>query len=244
MAKQEIEVFLPQLPNTPGWTGLAQNDREWLTLHTSNAVTNFRESGLKAIQACAELSLIRKFLADKTLTFTNWVRSSFGSSERTAYRWLASYEQLRGAAADEAVLYLAQEGIAGINNTVQPRELAPVLKALPPPRDLHNKKAMEAWKTRVGEELRQRRSRRRTQAPLELDPDDALRVFVLTTDRLMRECRLQTSAEARAWLRKGGGYVMQKRAVSGSVTLERLPIPDGFLPRRGRPRKQPPEAAK
>lgn len=237
MATKEIEIFVRSLPNTPGWAALEQNDREWLQQHTSNAVTSFRESGFKAIQACAELALVQTFLEGKSMSFTNWVRACFGSSERTAYRWLASYKEMRGAAPDAAILYLAQEGVAGINS-MQPREIAPVLKALPAPKSM-DKKALEAWKEKVGEELRQRRSRRRLHHPLKLELDDAIRSFVLTGARLMREARLATSAEQRAWLKRAVGYLMEARAITGTVSAERTPIPEGFLPKRGRPRKRP-----
>lgn len=242
--RTDIETFVPQLPSAPGWAALADRDREWLTQHTSNAITSFRESGFKAIQSCAELALIQAFLEGKSMTFTSWVRTCFGSSERTAYRWLAAYKELRGSAADEAILFLAQEGIAGVNSSLQPREIAPVLKALPPPRDLSNRKSLEAWSHKVGEELRSRRSRRRTRVPLRLDQEDALRVFVLTTDRLLRESRLATSAEQRRWLGRGLGYVLEKRAIPGTVSAQRLSIPEGFLPKRGRPRKAAPGAGK
>src|SRR5215472_1351678 len=130
-ASKDIEIYIPQLPGTPGWVALSATEREWLQEHTSNALTAFRESGLKAIVCCVELAAVQNFLEGKPMNFTNWVRSSFGSSERTAYRWLSSYKEMRGAAPEEAILYLAQEGLAGVNNTLQPRELIPVLKSLP-----------------------------------------------------------------------------------------------------------------
>lgn len=68
--RTDIETFVPQLPSAPGWAALADRDREWLTQHTSNAITSFRESGFKAIQSCAELALIQAFLEGKSMTFT------------------------------------------------------------------------------------------------------------------------------------------------------------------------------
>jgi len=235
---KEIEIFVEQLPHTPGWVALAANDREWLQEHTSNALNNYRESGLKAILCCAELAQIQAFLEGKSMTFTNWVRTCFGSSERTAYRWLASYKELRGMASEPAILYLAQEGLAGVNNTLQPKELVPVLKALPAPKSA-DKKVLDPWRNKVSEELRSRRSKRRKRVSLQLDNDDALRVFVITTRRLLREAKLDSSADQRAWLKKGVGYVMQLRAISGTVSAERTPIPDGFMPKLGRPRNEP-----
>ncbi len=240
VAKQEIELFVAQLPSTPGWVGMNQSDREWLQQETSSALTLYRESGLKAIQFCIKLDSIQQFLEGKTMNFTNWVRTCFGSSERTAYRWLSAYKEMRGAVPDQALLYLAQEGLAGVNNTLQPRELLPVLKALPAPKG-GDRKTLEGWSEKVSQELRQRRSKRRKRVSLTLKEEDALRVFVITARRLMREAKLESSAEQRAWLKRGVGYIMQLRAISGTVTTERTSIPEGFMPQVGRPRKSPPE---
>lgn len=235
--KQEIEVFVPQLPNTPGWVAMSQNDREWLQEHTSLALTDFRDSGLKAISCCIRIAEIQNFLDGKSMTFTNWVRTAFGSSERTAYRWLASYKEQLQVAPPRAILYLAQEGLAGVNNTIQPKELTPVLKALPAPKD-DNKKSLEAWRQRISEELRTRRQKRRKRVSLKLDPEKAMQDFVIVARRLLRESELSTSADQRKWLTRALGYLMELRAIAGTITAERTPIPDGWMPVVGRPRKK------
>lgn len=235
--KQEIEIFVQQLPQTPGWVAMNPRDREWLQESTSEALSLFRESGLTAIKFCAKLSEIQNFLEHQPMTFTNWVRSSFGPSERTAYRWLAAYKELRGTAPEPAILYLAQEGLAGVNNTLQPRELIPVLKSLPAPKST-DKKALEPWRQKVSEELRSRRSKRRKRISLKHSDEDALRVFVTITRRLLRDAGIDSSAEQRKWLARGVGYVMQLRAIGGTISAERTPIPDGFMPQVGRPRKE------
>lgn len=57
----------------------------------------------------------------------------------------------------------------------------------------------------------------------------------------MRQAKLGTSAEQRAFLKKAVGYIMEMRAVPGTVTAERTPLPDGFLPKVGRPRAKAPK---
>lgn len=239
MAKQEVEIYVPQLPSTAGWVAMTQSDREWLQEHTSAALSLYRESGLKALQFCVELASIQNFLEGKSMTFTNWVRSCFGSSERTAYNWLESYKKLLAVSTEPAILSLAQEGLAGVQTIKGPRELLPVLKALPAPKSA-DKKGLETWREKVSQELRSRRSKVRKRVPLKLDKEDSLRSYVVTTRRLIRECGLETSADVRAWLKRGGGYLFQMFAVSGSITVERTPIPDGWLPQVGRPKNPPP----
>jgi hypothetical protein len=231
---KEIQVFVPGLPNTPGWVALSQHDREWLQEHTSSAVDNFRQSGFKAIQACAELAMIENFLDDKPMTMTNWMRTCLGASERTGWRWLANYKEMRGSASDEAILYLAREGVAGLNN-VQAGDIAPVIKRLPPPKS-GDKKSLEAWRDKIAEELRENRRNRRKGRKTRLDSEMALKAFVVDTRRLLRDANLNTTAEQKAWLKRGVGYVMETRAIGGTLTAERTAPPDGWLPRRGRPR--------
>jgi hypothetical protein len=226
-------TLLPGLPFAPGWTSLSQHDRDWLQEHTSNAVQNFRESGFKAIQACAELALIEKFLEGKPLTMTAWMKASLGSSDRTGWRWLANYKQMRGSVPDEAILYLAQEGVVGVNSAHQ-GAIVTAIKKLPPPKST-DRKSLEAWKEKVGEELSQhyRSNRLRSRR---LDPDDAIRVFVTTGKRLLREAKITDSASQRTWLKKAIGYLMELRAITGTVVAERISVPEGYMPKVGFPR--------
>lgn len=230
-----IQVFVPALPNTPGWSAMNQKDREWLQEHTSNAVDNFRQSGFKAIQSCAEIALIEQFLEGKPMTMTNWMATCFGASERTGWRWLKSYKEMRGAASDDAILYLAEQGISGLNS-IQRGDIVSVIKRLPPPKD-SDKKHLEEWRNSVGVELRKGRSGRR-KSMRRLDPDEAMKTSITFRARLLREAKIGESAAQRAWLKKELGYLMEMRAVTGTVSAERVPIPDGFMPRRGRPRKR------
>lgn len=234
MAKQEVELYIPGLANAPGWVALNQTEQQWLQEHTSNAVSNLRQSGFKAIQACAELAMIEKFLEDKPLTMTNWMRTCLGASERTGRRWLANYKEMKAVsgATDEQIMYLAQEGVAGMSNIHQ-GDIVSALKKLPAPKD---KRGLPAWKDQIGEALKEGRRARRKGA--KLNEEEALLAWVLTARRVMREAKMGSSAEQRAWLKRGLGYIMELRAVTGTVTAERTPLPDGFLPTVGRPRKE------
>lgn len=228
---------LPQLSSTPGWVALNQHEKKWLQEHTSNAVNNFRQSGLRALQSCAELAKIQRFLEGKPMNFTSWIRSSFGASERTAFRWLKSYKEMRGSASDEAILYLAQQGIAGLNS-IGYSDVANVIKRLPPP-EVSEEKAMEVWRERVGEQLREERRERRRGAS-KLTPENAQKAFVLTTLRLLRESGLETATQQLAWLRDGVGMVMERRSLHETLKTGPIQVPDGFIPKRGRPRKSDP----
>ncbi len=58
--------------------------------------------------------------------------------------------------------------------------------------------------------------------------------------QLIGEAGLKTPAEKRAWLKRAVGYLMEVRAIEGAIAAERILIPDGWLPKRGRlPRRTP-----
>lgn len=232
-----IEIFAPGLPHTPGWNSLSTKDRDWLLEHTSNAISNFRQSGLKAIQCCAELALVQNYLEGKPMSFTRWVDTIFTdeASARTAWRWLKNYKEMRGSATDQAILYLAERGITGLNNIGQ-REILTAVKKLPPPKTT-DKKQLEAWTGKVGETVRELR-RIRHKRP-KLSEDDAIKVGATTLVRLLREAQQKTSAEQKAFLKRLISIVMELRAISGTLAVERSPIPEGFMPKRGRPRLKP-----
>jgi len=232
---KEIEVFVPGLPHTPGWVALSEKDKQWLQEHTSNAVDNFRQSGLRALQACAEMAMIESFLDGKPMTMTNWIQTCFRSSERTAWRWLARYKEMRSqGVTDEAILYLAKEGIAGVAS-IQTGDVVNVVKSLPPPKGT-SERALSSWKDEVAEKLRTSRAGRAKGRKRKLDPEDAAKIGAVTLNRLLREAGIQTTKEAKQWL-QWLGYLMDRRAIAGTLTVERTPAPEGWWPQVGRPRK-------
>jgi hypothetical protein len=233
---KEIITFVQGLPHTPGWIALSQSDRDWLQEHTSNAVDNFRQSGLKALQSCAEMAMIEEFLKDKPLKMTNWIDTCFQSSSRTAWRWLANYKEMRGSASDQAILYLAKEGIAGMQSA-HAGEIATAIKQLPAPKST-GARELEAWKEKLAEKLKENRSQRSKGKRRKLDPDEAAKSAVVTLRRLMRESRLDSTKEQKGWLARTIGYLMDIRAIPGSLTADRTPPPDGWMPQVGRPRKR------
>lgn len=238
MAK-EIEVFVPGLPNTPGWVALNQAEKDWVQQATSDVNSNFRAAGIASLKGILSLMSIQAYLEGKPMTMTNWLRTSFPGSERAGRRWLQLGDELIKYAPQEALLALAEKGVANLGN-LQTGHLLPAVKKLPPPKD---KKQYTAWAEKIGEEVKQTYRERRKGHHSKLSEDGALVAFVQTTVRLMKEAKLGTSAEQRGFLKRGVGIVMEERAITGTISTERISIPEGFFPKRGRPRKKERKAA-
>jgi hypothetical protein len=235
---KELQVLLPGLPNTPGWTALSQQKQEWLQQRTSNLMQYRRMEAVAGIGECKELIEIERGLDGEKMSLTNYMRTVYRRSERTAWRRLADFKELGKYWPAEVIEALAKDGAnllrggAGIGA----KDLLSVAKALPAPKGKDEKTIEGFIEQEVRVRIRQDRQKRR-KGRQKLDPDDAMKIFVTTSMRLLREARLSDSASQRSWLKKAVGYLMEARAITGTVATERLSIPEGFMPRRGRPRK-------
>ncbi len=105
-----IAVFSPELQNTPGWAALARDKQDWLLEHTSNILQYRRMEGLSAVAACRELAEVESTLLGESMTMTNYIRSVFGASERTAWRRLADFKELRKHRTDHMIEMVASKG--------------------------------------------------------------------------------------------------------------------------------------
>lgn len=230
---KDIELYIPELPNTPGWVALNAAEQEKVQELTSNAVGNLRKTGLLWLQFCLDVGAVYEFLKNKPVTIQNWYRTALPQSMSTGKRALAAYKrlkQIRGMKSMEPILYLAQEGIAGMGN-IQGGEVLDAVERNPPPAD---KKDLPAWKGRIAEKLKKGRQERRKKQPISRDA--AVLDIVLSIKYALRAAQLDTKAQEKAVIKEGVGYAMDQRAIPGSVTIERTPAPEGFVPRTGRPR--------
>lgn len=241
MVDARIETYVPKLPNIPGWVTFSEVEKTWLQERTSKALTAFRESGLNAITCCVEIAAVEKFLKGKAMTATDWMRTCFDRHERTARRWLANYREMVRLADEPFLLDLAEEGLAGVNNSLQPKELIAAFKAAGPVPKTADRKGRDSYRQKLSEVLRTRRSQRRKRVSLEISAEDAILAIVLKARLVLREAKLGSTAAEGAVLRKALGYTMMLRGIKSSITVEQMKIPDGFMPKVGRPRNPPPK---
>lgn len=232
------EIVIQGLPMTKGWDSLNQQDKEWMQEHTSIARGLGREAGIKAVELCLEVASIHAFLDDKPMPFTGWAENCFPG----AFGVLKLYNRMRQKASDNAIRYLAKEGIAGMAN-IHGGDIALAMERVGAAPEKSSQ--FYAWGKQLEAEVRAERSNRRKGIKRKLDPDDATKMFVTFTARLLRETKITDSASQRSWLKKSVGYLMEKRAITGTVSTERIAIPDGYMPKVGYPRgkKRSPKAA-
>lgn len=223
------------LPSTPGWAEMSQAEKDGIQQITSMALrgmgTEFAGKLIKEV-ACYQAE---QFLKNTPMSVKDWANSNLGPAWRTIYRAAEKIRDNLKYASDDDLLFLAQRGLHGMHS-IQTGMVLRVLPSVPAPR-AKTAKAREEWATKVEEAVRDGLSvRRKGHKPIALSQDGAIVALILTARRVMREAKLGSSSEQRAWLKKAVGYIMELRAISGTLQVERTPLPEGLIPTRGRPR--------
>jgi hypothetical protein len=238
-----MEILTPGLPTIPGFTGLNAERREWLLEHTSNIARFRRQQAAGVIGECRELYLIQAGLEGTPVTMKAYIATMYPRSDRTAWKRLSDYRELAKVMPEAAIDALANNAAEMLQGAAAlgAGDVIRAAKGLPLPRG-HEPKVIEGYLGKLRERLREDRQARR-KGRRGLDPDDAVKIAVTTLTRCLREAKLGESAAQRQWLKKVVGYTMERRAITGTVATERISIPDGFMPRRGRPRKDLTKAA-
>ena len=141
---------------------------------------------------------------------------------------------------DEAMLHLATYGIEA-SAGVETKRVLSAVKQLPPPKG-NDPKTLEKWATSIGAQIMKSRAQSK-KGVRRIDAREALQTLITTALYLVRQTRLSTSAEQREWITSFVGYFMELRGISGTVETRRVSVPDGFMPKRGRPPKKARKAA-
>lgn len=240
--KSAIAVFSPELPDTPGWSELTRAKQDRLLEITSRLLQFQSMEGLGVVGQCVELENADRELEGEPMNITDYTQTVFKQGFRTAWRRKADFREfmkiLPKENSDEITKTLAEKGSLLLRGAAGGgmKELIGAFTALkseiPKSKD---PKVIEGFiEKKVRPKLRERRQDRHSnEKPEPLERNLALRIWFNATIRIMRQAKLRTSEQQREWLQLGVGYVMQARAIPGSVHTGRQEIPEGFVSRRG-----------
>lgn len=238
--KQEITLYTPDLSAIPGWVSMNRGQQDWLLEQDSQAHQLQRLEGMSAISGALKLIEIEAGLQGTEMSFTSYLRGSFGQSERTAWRRVKDFKELAKHMPPAVIKAIASNGsnlLRGVSGSGV-RDLISAAKELPPPKSA-NDKVIEGYITNdLRGKLREIRQERRPKGPIKLTDEMSAKMALHSVIRYMRVAKMKTSAEKRHWLTRVLGWAMEAEAVSGTLRAGRIPIPDGTLIRRGRPRKK------
>jgi hypothetical protein len=241
-----IAVFVEGLQDTPGWIALSRKKQDALLDHTSHIQQNRQLQMLGQFGELMELHQVQELLEGEEMKMSDYMHRLYPDrSSRTIERKRDVFGQIianipydklkRLTALGTEVLSrfqrIAHAALGDIRNAV--RELPASIEADP-----------AKYLEKLDAKLLENRQKKRKGITLHRDKDSA---DIFATNSLINYLRgsgpNETSTERRHRLKRIVGWTMEGLAVTGTVTAVRVPIPDGVLIRRGRPRKHKKEAA-
>lgn len=249
--KTDLVAFAPGLPDTPGWAQMSRAKQDEMLDITSRLLQYQSMEGLGIVGQCIELVHARQALEGQPMNITNYTATVFKQGFRTAWRRLADFEEFQQCLPKESQemipKVIAEKGALLLRGAAGGgmKELTGAFKKLrhkiPKTKD---PKVIEAFIQKdVRDVLREGRRARSENSQIELlDKDTALKIWVNTTVRLVRQTKLRNTDQQKDLLTRGMGMVMQALAIPGAVHTGRQDIPDGFITRRGPKPKRRTEA--
>lgn len=235
-ALKEPLNLVPDLVNMPGFVALSEKEREWLRNETSAALTNYRKAAMHTLMWCIDIARVEDGLKGKPVSLNTWFNTVFPSAKTTGKRALKTFRMLNANADEEALIDLAQHGIPGMHN-MQAGRIVGVLKKLPPPKVNRNEKNMAEWRSKLAEKLRQNFREVRAGREEKIDREEAAKSIALSVRLYLNKAEgVETSKEKRDIIAEAVAYLMEREAISGTITITRKPAPDGWWPAVGRPR--------
>lgn len=242
------EIIRPfkDLPEIPGWQDLTRQQQDSLYAHKRNIeeyeqIRQFGELGV-----VVELYKAQQEIKNTKMQIGGLIRTLYrGKTQRTVDRKLSDFKEIAdglppqlidqwqaiGKETLEKYSSLARASLGEIKSAMKK------MLELPAPTG----KTLDAVLVQLNTQLATDRKDRRKE--VHKDKDESAKAAANDLINYLRSSGITTSAEARQWLRHVVGWTMEARAVTGTVSTERLPYPEGVNPPRGRPRLKPKEAA-
>lgn len=239
--KQEIELYSPDLSAIPGWVSMNRGQQDWLMEQDTQAHQFQRLEGMSAISGCLKLIEIESGLQGTEMSFTSYLRGSFGQSERTAWRRVKDFKELAKHMSPAVIKAIAANGsnlLRGVSGSGI-KDLISAAKQLPPPKNANDKIIEGYIANDLREKLREMRRERRPKAPITLTDEMSAKMALHSVLRYGRKAKMKTSAEKRHFYTRVFGWVMEAEAISGTLRVGRISIPEGTLIKRGYPKGRP-----
>ncbi len=238
-----IQIFVPGLPDTPGWVELPYKKQQALVERTSRIQQNRQLQLYGEFGELMELYEVEQLLEGEQMKMRDYLNKVYPDKNyRTISRkqkWFKEFSAIvppgvlkrMGAVIakhHDRFEYITKAALGDIRNAAKE---VPQLPAT-------TEKDVETYVENLETKLLEHRQRKHKGKPLKQDEMMAAKMATNALIHYMRAALPEgTSAELRRWLTKVIGWAMEGRAVSGALkNIHRTPIPDGILIRRGRPK--------
>lgn len=237
---QAIQIFIPELPDTPGWVALSYEKQQALVEHASRIQQNRQLKMLGEFGELMELRQVEELIEGEEIKMVDVLRKIYPDiSIRTIFRRQEKFREFTksippavlrrmssiSAEAMSRFERIANAALGDIRNAIR------ALPALPAPSD----KAAEQYLEKLDEKLSEHRQLRSRGRPVTQTEEITVKFIANAIIAYTRKTKLKTSAEKKRLFKLAFGYAMEAEGIPGKLTVERTPIPDGILIRRGRP---------
>lgn len=236
--KDELTVFDPGLPDTPGWSSLSDAKKRWLQEKTSNIKKLGAMRDLASVSGGIELVQVKHGLKDEAMTLTSYLKTVYGKHERTGWRTLKETEKLIKLWPDDVIRYVAEHGALLLQGTagIGVKDLQVVAKELPAPKERDGKTLEGFVVNKVRPKLLEKRVDRRKGKSF-LTEEDVLNTLFIAGHRVFARMKGVTTSAARARVIKTVvGWWMANQAIPGKIECKQIQPPEGILQPVGRPR--------
>lgn len=237
-----IAVFVPGLQDTPGWLALSRQKQDALLEHTSHIQQYRQMQRLGEFGEMLELTQVQHLLDGEPMEMADYLRVVYPQHhQRTIMRKQQAFAELAATIPNAILKKITALGqdVLGRFDRISVAALGDIRNALrempvlPVTTDEDAGKYLEVLDGKLHEERQNRRKVALSKPSKELAEKMATNALI----HYMRDARLKSSAEKRQFLTRVIGWTMEAQAVHGTLRAGRIPIPDGIIIRRGRPKK-------
>lgn len=236
-----IAVFVPGLPDTPGWLKLSLKKQDELLQHTSHIQQYRQMQRLGEFGELLELTQVQQLLEGEEMQMGDYLHQVYPlHHHRTVYRKQKVFSELAATIPNSILKKIAALGSDALSRfdriaTAALGDIRNALLAMPVLPVSTNEDAVKYLETLDAELVEERKNRR--QKGLKTDAKMAEKMAYSALIQYGNEAKLKTSSEWRQFLTRVVGWTMEAKAVHGTLRAGRVSIPDGVTVRRGRPRK-------
>lgn len=235
--------LVPEFSKIKGWDGLNNEEQKMVVVEGQQLAVALLQFGHSRIAIGEHLTKLRSILEPHNM-FERFLKN-FHFSKRTAYRYIAGFENAKNLLPVNVVKMALARGYSIIGDTAA-RPLGVYTEAvakLPPPAN-----ATEVQASTWLDQVEQVRKQARSEAAQGVSITTAVLAVPQNPDMLLKEAYRFVSARYKklpigsktraAWVRSLVGMILTDLGVSGQQTFTPIAPPEEFRAQRGRPRQE------
>lgn len=241
--KEELNVvrFQSNLNDLPGWNTLDTKTQGLLYEVKRNMFERQRLRALGEFGDMIDLNRVERALEGKEVKMKDFMRDIYpGVDESSITRKLAVFREIVSTVPSdmlEEVMTIDSETLSHFSRIkeARPGDVLSAARELPP-FTVGQKRDPAKYLAALDEKIAELRSNISRKGKEIMDKRAAQKMLANSVIHYAHAASVRTSSQAIGFLQTPIGWAMESLGVHGVIRIKRLPIPDGVIVRRGRPR--------